>query len=58
MDKWTKRQMDKRLAWICVVMTYFSPPGLCPMSLALHKEDTDEDTNGQIDKRMKVQIDK
>jgi len=32
-------------------MIYFSPPGLCPMSLALHEEDT----IGQIDKRMKVQ---
>jgi hypothetical protein len=39
-------------------MAYFSPPGLCPMSLALHEEDTNEDTIGQIDKRMNVQIDK
>jgi hypothetical protein len=53
MDKWTEDE-----TWICVVMTYFSPPGLCPMSLVLHEKDTDEDTNGQIDKRMKVQIDK
>ncbi len=39
-------------------MTYFSPPGLCPMSLALYEEDKDEDTIGQLDKRMKAQIDK